>query len=302
MFCLVREFLEYFDLDFTASVYDPESYVGSFYKYEGRQKVIDDLGLQSEDLTGPVLFHIVKIAQLKSKTLKINLTNINGDQESNLSSSASSVQEQVNGHSADSDSPVKNDLNSTYVLKKENGEVEDNPVYSAHVKKNENDDTFNGTSSIEEESVSANGDVSHKSTSNDEEASTTPEQESSPESKSKSEDKTKKLKKLELPPLQLSKPRGSDLLPSLYKKSKEYDFEIKDDYEEDFMSGSEIELSQSRIDSPKPLFEELQQCSEHTTNGTSTSKKKTPDNKYSNSTNIETNLSVDETSSHNLDT
>ncbi|XP_044269384.1 centrosomal protein 43-like [Tribolium madens] len=244
MFCLVREFLEYFNLDFTASVYEPESYVGSFYKYEGREKIIEDLGLKptDESFSGPVLLHLLKIAQIKSKTLKINL-NINSEQ---------------NGHASETDSILsKNEL--------KNPKLENAALDSTYVKKDvENDDTFNGTSSIEEE----NG--CDKSTNED----STTDQDSSP----KSEDKSKKSdkRKLDLP---INKSR-SDLLPSLYsKKSKEYDFEIKDDYEEDFMSGSEIELSGG-----KPLFDELQQA-------------KKSDNKSSNSTDIETNLSVGTNSS-----
>ncbi|RZC36706.1 FGFR1 oncogene partner, partial [Asbolus verrucosus] len=289
MFCLVREFLEYFDLDFTISVYEPESYVGSCYKYEGRQKIIEDLGLKAaeENFSGPVLLELVRIAQTKSKTLKINLTNINGDKvgeqkESNSSSSLFSSHNEINGHSSQSqikENSVnnKNDeeqrhFNKTYALKKstpsnyveksikENVEVGaaliEAPLDSTYTKKEADDDTFNGTSSIEEETVNGTDSVDQKSTAEEENVtSSSPSQDTSPDSKSKSEDKItpqkcdKRKPKLELSPL--NKSLGSDLLPSLYtkdfkeknNKDLDLDFDIKDDYEEDFMSGSEMEFS-----------------------------------------------------------
>ncbi|XP_068918356.1 centrosomal protein 43-like [Tenebrio molitor] len=310
MFCLVREFLEYFDLDFTVSVYEPESYMGSFYKYEGRQKIIEDLGLKSteDNYSSPVLLHLVKIAQMKSKTLKINLTNINGGEvkETNGSSSVSTAEDGVNGHSDLSEAEensVSNrnghNVNEEQVqplnVKKlaspsscvkgnyESKEVTKEALNSTYVKRDEeNDDTFNGTSSIEEETVNgveSSKDLNQKFTTNEEESAASTDAETSPESKSKLEDKSKssmksdKLKsKLELPPLQLNKSRGSDILPSLYSKdfkergNKDFDFDIKDDYEEDFMSGSEMDFSLSHVDCPKPLLEELQQCSEYASN------------------------------------
>ncbi|KAF7273771.1 hypothetical protein GWI33_013526 [Rhynchophorus ferrugineus] len=80
MFCLVREFLEFFNLQFTISVYEPESYLDSIY--EGRQKIAKDLGLEHiEEPTVPLLQHLLKIAQTRNKVLDINLNvdnNING--------------------------------------------------------------------------------------------------------------------------------------------------------------------------------------------------------------------------------
>ncbi|EEZ99551.2 centrosomal protein 43 [Tribolium castaneum] len=259
MFCLVREFLEYFDLDFTASVYEPESYVGSFYKYEGRDKIIEDLGLKpSDSFSGPVLQHLLKVAQIKSKTLKINL-NVNDELK------------ETNGHDSEAENSILSNKNS-HNLSEHSTHINNNKndnLDSTYIKRDaENDDTFNGTSSIEEENGSCD-----KSTNED----STTDQDTSPKSEDKSKKSDKLKTKLELPPLNKSR---TDLLPSLYSKksSKEYDFEIKDDYEEDFMSGSEIELSGG-----KPLFEELQQAK--------------CDNKSSNSTDIETNLSVETNSS-----
>jgi FGFR1 oncogene partner len=48
--CLVREFLEFFQLDFTLSVFDPETAQGKYYDYGGRSKLMKDL--QLENLNG----------------------------------------------------------------------------------------------------------------------------------------------------------------------------------------------------------------------------------------------------------
>jgi FGFR1 oncogene partner len=45
--CLVREFLEFFQLDFTLSVFDPETAQGKYYNYGGRSKLMKDLQLQN---------------------------------------------------------------------------------------------------------------------------------------------------------------------------------------------------------------------------------------------------------------
>lgn len=56
LFSLVREFLEYFGLDYTMSVYDPETYFGKEYKYAGRNKLCEELGISSsEPLLGEIL-------------------------------------------------------------------------------------------------------------------------------------------------------------------------------------------------------------------------------------------------------
>lgn len=57
LFSLVREFLEYFGLDYTMSVYDPETYFGKEYNYEGRKKLCEDLGISSKE---PLLGEILK--------------------------------------------------------------------------------------------------------------------------------------------------------------------------------------------------------------------------------------------------
>jgi FGFR1 oncogene partner len=43
----VREFLEFFQLDFTVSVFDPETAQGKYYKYGGRSKLMKDLHIEN---------------------------------------------------------------------------------------------------------------------------------------------------------------------------------------------------------------------------------------------------------------
>lgn len=53
----MREFLEYFGLDYTISVYDPETYFGKEYNYVGRKKLAEELGINSKE---PLLGEILK--------------------------------------------------------------------------------------------------------------------------------------------------------------------------------------------------------------------------------------------------
>lgn len=40
---LIKEFLDFFNLEFTSLVFDPETHAGIDYTYEGRQKISKDL-------------------------------------------------------------------------------------------------------------------------------------------------------------------------------------------------------------------------------------------------------------------
>ncbi|XP_033607529.1 FGFR1 oncogene partner isoform X2 [Cryptotermes secundus] len=61
--CLVREFLEFFHLDFTLSVFDPETAQGKYYNYGGRSKLTKDLQLENlNGKKGPLLVQILHIA------------------------------------------------------------------------------------------------------------------------------------------------------------------------------------------------------------------------------------------------
>ncbi|XP_069680561.1 centrosomal protein 43-like [Periplaneta americana] len=60
---LVREFLEFFKLDFTLSVFDPETAQGKYYNYGGRSKLMKDLKVDSiNGKKGPLLAQILHIA------------------------------------------------------------------------------------------------------------------------------------------------------------------------------------------------------------------------------------------------
>lgn len=66
MFCIVREFLEFFDMDFTMAVYEPESYMGMSYKYDGKLAITKDLGLSqlNENSQDPLLLQLIRLLQL----------------------------------------------------------------------------------------------------------------------------------------------------------------------------------------------------------------------------------------------
>ncbi|XP_067010545.2 centrosomal protein 43 [Anabrus simplex] len=66
--CLVREFLEFFELDFTLSVFDPETYHGKDYDYGGRSKLIKDLKIKNlNDTKGPLLAQILQLVRVAPK-------------------------------------------------------------------------------------------------------------------------------------------------------------------------------------------------------------------------------------------
>jgi len=69
---LVREFLVFFDLDFTLAVFDPETNIGNDFKYRGREKLVEALGLtELTDIRCPLLSEIMRLSKvsiLKSET------------------------------------------------------------------------------------------------------------------------------------------------------------------------------------------------------------------------------------------
>lgn len=78
MFYLVGEFLEFFNLQFTLSVYDSESNMNAIGRYQEKAKLAKELGLDVvEESTVPLLQQVLKLAQSKSNVLDINL-NLNG--------------------------------------------------------------------------------------------------------------------------------------------------------------------------------------------------------------------------------
>lgn len=345
MFCIVREFLEFFDLDYTISVYEPESYLGTSYQYEGRSKIIEELGItQLKDNTAvPLLLQLIQIAQVKAQTknVDINLSKIhnegycNAENEFTNSSMRNKSKTEIKDkstsfsedleHSLNSENSKESSINgilnpvlnetfnvSSPSLNHGENQMDQNSKLKSPVEiilnpqlidstKNineEKDDTYDGTSSIAEDSVR---DV--PSTDLDKSVQNSPsETEFSPpilkDSKSHSKfdtsfdklklspQRTEKIKAksslsslADLPPLQLNKSRNDTvLLPSLYSKEfkekasnqnlreldKFFDVDVDslDNYEEDFMSESELNLNNKSGDNLKnSLRDELQSSS-----------------------------------------
>lgn len=75
---MVREFLEYFGLDYTISVYDPETYIGKEYNYAGRNKLCEELGINSsEPLLGEILKNNINICNITQKVFSLMYLNNN---------------------------------------------------------------------------------------------------------------------------------------------------------------------------------------------------------------------------------
>jgi len=88
---LVREFLEFFDLDFTLAVFDPETNIGKDFKYRERSKLIDALGLtELTDTRSPLLSEIMrlsKVSVLKSESPTPTEISIEDDQHTSAQTS-----------------------------------------------------------------------------------------------------------------------------------------------------------------------------------------------------------------------
>ncbi|XP_057338062.1 bromodomain-containing protein DDB_G0270170-like isoform X2 [Microplitis mediator] len=92
LFSLVREFLEYFGLDYTISVYDPETYIGKEYNYMGRNKLCEKLGINStEPLLGELLKNSINGAFNNSKNETINDSNLKPCETSNINNATFDV-------------------------------------------------------------------------------------------------------------------------------------------------------------------------------------------------------------------
>lgn len=82
LFSLVREFLEYFGLDYTISVYDPETYFGKEYNYIGRNKLCEKLGIESnEPLLGEILKNSMNSAFNNIQKNETNNSRLNNTEE-----------------------------------------------------------------------------------------------------------------------------------------------------------------------------------------------------------------------------
>uniref|UniRef100_A0A1B6G1G6 FGFR1 oncogene partner (FOP) N-terminal dimerisation domain-containing protein n=1 Tax=Cuerna arida TaxID=1464854 RepID=A0A1B6G1G6_9HEMI len=77
---LVREFLEFFGLEFTVSVFEPETQAGSDYTYVGRNKLAHNLKLDSGKKS-PLIAQILQ--QTKSHVPATTVPNANKEQSNN---------------------------------------------------------------------------------------------------------------------------------------------------------------------------------------------------------------------------
>lgn len=315
MFCVVREFLEFFNLDFTVSVFEPESYLGTSYKYEGRSRTIEGLGISELDENSkyPILLQLIHLAKhqtVKSNnSVRIHLNNnvhndMNGMENdksmfknNNDSQNYSLISENL--ETSQKELSKQNALNATYNLT--------TPTVEMSPRSNINGfETNSKMSENDEDTCSVSSEKSHqkepflidlnksvhltdlKSPVQTEKQryiidQSLTELEFSPpilkESKAhlKSDSGIEKLKlspqiteKLkpkntlttltDLPPLQAAKTRSNDstILPNLHNKEQtslkeidkllEVDSDSLDNYEEDFMSGSDLDLSANKTD------------------------------------------------------
>jgi len=89
---LVREFLEFFHLDFTLAVFDPETNIDKDFRYRGRSKLIDALGLtELVDPNFPLLSEVMRLS--KVSVLKSESPTPTEVTDENTSNQASLVEE-----------------------------------------------------------------------------------------------------------------------------------------------------------------------------------------------------------------
>lgn len=316
MFCIVREFLDFFNLNFTVSVFESESYSGTRYKYEGRNKIIEDLGISKLGANSqqPILLQLIHL--LKSKfydkveqnspceiqkknndnntleTSKVDLV-LDGTQSAQtISENIEEVTENSCLESPLATPKVSHNLNETFIVSVPSAEIgprndinngtflKTNRIIDEISPNCSSTDSSNTETDFEknaktETDVLVNQTIEKQSLSESEfsppilkETKCHLKLDNSVEKLKFSPQKTEKIKsKNTLPPLQINKTRSNEalILPSLYNKEfkekaniKEVDklldmnLEGLDNYEEDFMSGSELELSIHREEYLKP--------------------------------------------------
>lgn len=153
MFCLVREFLEFFNLDFTISVYEPETYLGTAYNYEGRYKIIKDLGLsQLEDNSHvPLILQLIKLTQLNKKTSNVSEDN---EEHSDINIYPDSFQSMSDIERSMEKESKQKKFNETFDVSNSGKEKDGNSTFTNHISNKtytEKEDTFNDISSAAED-------------------------------------------------------------------------------------------------------------------------------------------------------
>lgn len=114
---LVREFLEYFGLDFTLSVFDPETKYGKEYDGITRDKLIKELNISECRKKGPLLYEV--IAKFLNDFKEESKTNLKSENKNVVTVNLNHCDVSFNGD-GDVASP-SSILNSTYVKYKGDG-------------------------------------------------------------------------------------------------------------------------------------------------------------------------------------
>ncbi|KAL3285175.1 hypothetical protein HHI36_019294 [Cryptolaemus montrouzieri] len=252
MFCIVKEFLEYFNLQSTMAVFDVESYLGVSYQYIDRAKISEDLGF-NVDGTVPLLQQVLQIAQRKPKVLEVNLnvsenfevtnnnlsnsensiktdSNLNGELSDDSSSSSSNLKENginnINEESLDNTSlnyengnETNEDFNKTFITE---------PSIALKQFENTKNSTLDALTSFEEIPVNSSQHIMLPVNISDkiDEITTpvlkdlkiSPERVKSPTKSDKFKSKNSLNSLSDLPPLNMNKNRSGAILPSLYSK------------------------------------------------------------------------------------
>lgn len=364
MFCIVREFLEQFDLEFTISVFDPESQMGSSYEYLGRQKLIQGLNIPElkQGSTEPLLLQLIRLCKLNSKSEStenmedsvsslnckndlISQTSYNENNDIIIAAENSDMSDK----SAFSDPDL---LNETFCIARESvvkTNIESSLIYKADkvgdISKNTKlqlgqvspeDLLFNMDKHVKIENVFKNDHIKNKSALDQcgVEAEFSPpivkdlkhaKVESSFDKLKLSSPKNEKMKtknNLSSSPdtstIQIPKSRANDmLLPSLYTKEfkdkgnvkdvdKLFDLEPMDNYEEDFISESEMEIAMHKRDNSnmdlnqgKEGIVERDHLSDNSTKLSSLSNDCNPSNK--NKLSLESNSSISSVTSEDFE-
>lgn len=232
MFCIVREFLEFFNLDCTLSVYEPESYLGKIYEYQGRHTVAEKLGLGGieGDSHVPLLLSLIKYVQLKkNESLQADGLLVSKDTST------------TEGN--DSKSTTK--FNCTYDLS--------NPTINLCITNNEIDETSPSkeVNITEKSPTHINSVLLNNKLQEAEIGLETTLKDTRINNKPKLDKNKTKAALSDTSPLQNNKSRVSDILPSLYNKEYkdksgvgELDkiFDMNIEYEEDLMISENIPL------------------------------------------------------------
>lgn len=93
---LVREFLVFFDLDFTLAVFDPETNIDNHLKYRGREKLTDALGLtELTDTKSPLLSEILRLSKVSILKSETPTPTFNDDDDEDGTSLQSSIAEEA---------------------------------------------------------------------------------------------------------------------------------------------------------------------------------------------------------------